>query len=57
MFPLIQWLTDLAMFVVVTFTNHHNKESAGVSRVTRYFEKDVHASIPKCNMGYDQHTS
>lgn len=33
MFPLIQWLTDLAMFVVVTFTNHHNKESAGVSLV------------------------
>lgn len=32
MFPLIQWLTDLAMFVVVAFTSHHNKESApGVS--------------------------
>lgn len=32
LFPLIQWLTDLAMFVIVAFTNHHNKESApGVS--------------------------
>jgi len=34
MFPLIQWLTDLAMFVVVAFTSHHNKESAaGVSLI------------------------
>lgn len=32
MFPLIQWLSDLAMFVVVAFTSHHNKDSApGVS--------------------------
>lgn len=34
LFPLIQWLADLAMFVVnvVSFTSHHNKESApGVS--------------------------
>ena len=30
LFPLIQWLADLAMFVVnvVSFTSHHNKESA-----------------------------
>ncbi|XP_078363146.1 mediator of RNA polymerase II transcription subunit 16-like isoform X2 [Oculina patagonica] len=34
MFPLIQWLTDLAMFVVVVFTSHYNKESApGVSLI------------------------
>ncbi|KAJ7387116.1 Mediator of RNA polymerase II transcription subunit 16 [Desmophyllum pertusum] len=34
MFPLIQWLTDLAMFVVVAFTSHINKESAhGVSLI------------------------
>lgn len=32
MFPLIQWLSDLAMFVVVAFTSHHNKDAApGVS--------------------------
>ena len=49
MFPLIQWLTDLAMFVVVTFTNHHNKESAGVSRVTRYFEKDCRKKCARVN--------
>ena len=37
MFPLIQWLSDLALFVVVAFTSHHNKDSApGVSiRTTR----------------------
>ena len=28
MFPLIQWLTDLAMFVVVAYTSQQNKESA-----------------------------
>lgn len=34
MFPLIQWLSDLAMFVVVAFTSHHNKDSApGVSLI------------------------
>ena len=38
MFPLIQWLTDLAMFVVVAFTSHHSKDSApGVSiHITHY---------------------
>lgn len=34
MFPLIQWLTDLAMFVVVAYTSQQNKESApGVSLI------------------------
>lgn len=34
LFPLIQWLTDLALFVVVAFTSHHNKETApGVSLI------------------------
>lgn len=34
LFPLIQWMTDLAMFVIVAFTSHHNKESApGVSLI------------------------
>lgn len=30
LFPIIQWLADVAMFVVnvVAFTSYHNKESA-----------------------------